>query len=98
RADATFERRGLFLDAIKDAERPPAPLVVEETVERERWVDLHRHRRARILPGDMGAVGHREVRLVVAGDRLLASQHEARLCRLLAEMGRQHLIDADAAA
>ena len=61
----------------------PAALVVEEAVEGQRRVDLHRHRRVGVLPGDVRAVGHREVRLVVAGDRLLAAQHQARLRRSL---------------
>ncbi len=97
-ADLALQSGGLVLDAVEDAGRPPAFLVVEEAVEGQRRVDLHRHRRVRILPGDVRAVGHREIGLVVAGDRLLASQHQARLCRLLAQMSGQHLIDADAAA
>ena len=49
------------------------------------------------LPGDVRAVGHREVRLVVAGHRLLAAQHHARLQRLLADVVGEHLVHADAA-
>ena len=78
--------------------RPPAALVVEQAVEGQRRIDLHRHRRVGVLPGDVRAVGHREVRLVVAGDRLLAAQHQARLRRLFAEAGGEHLVHADAAA
>ena len=95
-ADLPAQLGGVLLDAVEDAQRPLAPLVVEEAVEGQRRIDLHRHRRERILPGDVRAIGHREVRLVVAGDRLLAAQDQARLRRLLAEAAGEHLVHAHA--
>src|SRR2546426_6644019 len=44
-----------------------------------------RDRRIRSLPGDVGAVGHREVGLVVSGHRLLASQNDTGLRSILAD-------------
>ena len=96
-ADLAAEVGGVLLHAVQDAQRPLAPLVVEEAVEGQRRIDLHRHRRERVLPGDVRAVRHREVGLVVAGDRLLAAQDEARLRRLLAEPAGEHLVHAHAA-
>ena len=87
---------GLVADAVEDALVPLAAAVVEQAVEGQRRVDLHRHRRGRALPGDVRAVRHREVRLVVAGDRLLAAEDHARLDGLLAQVPGQHLVDADA--
>ena len=75
----------LSCDAVEDALVAPAAAVVEQAVERQRRIDLHRHRRVGALPGDVRAVRHREVRLVVAGDRLLAPQDQARLRRVLAD-------------
>src|SRR6266480_3115396 len=49
------------------------------------------------MPGDMRAVGHREVGLVVAGDRLLATKYQASLRCLVAKAAREHLVHADAA-
>ena len=95
-ADLAAQARGLLADAVEDALVAPAPAVVEEAVEGQRRVDLHRHRRGRVLPGDVRAVRHREVRLVVAGDRLLAAQDHARLDGLLAQVPGEHLVDADA--
>ena len=48
-------------------------------------------------PRDVRAVGHREVGLVVAGDRLLAAQDHARLGGRLAEVAGEQLVDADPA-
>ena len=96
-ADLPAQARGLLPDAVEDALVAPVAAVVEEAVEGQRRVDLHRHRRGRALPGDVRAVGHREVRLVVAGDRLLAAQDHARLDGLLAQVPGEHLVDADAA-
>jgi hypothetical protein len=45
----------------------------------------------------MRTVGHREVRLVVAGGRLFAAEHHAGLRGLVADVARQHLVHADAA-
>ena len=87
----------LFPDAVEDAQVPLAAAVVEQAVERQRRIDLHRHGRVGALPRDVRAVGHREVRLVVAGDRLLAAQDQAGLHGLIAEVAGQHLIHADAA-
>ena len=96
-ADLPAQAGGLLADAVEDALVALAAAVVEEAVEGERGVDLHRHRRGRALPGDVRAVGHREVGLVVAGDRLLAAQDHAGLDGLLAEVVGEHLVHADAA-
>ena len=81
-ADPPAQAGGFLADAVKDALVATAATVVEQGVEGQRRIDLHRHRRGGALPGDVRAVGHREVRLVVAGDRLLASEDQARLDRL----------------
>ena len=88
--------RGLLAHAVEDALVALAAAVVKKAVERQRRIDFHRHRRGRALPGNMRAVGHREVGLVVAGDRLLAAQHHAGLDRLLAQVPGELLVDTDA--
>ena len=95
-ADPPAQAGGLVAHAVEDALVALAAAVVEQAVEGQRRIDLHRHRRGRALPGDVRAVGHREVRLVVAGDRLLAAQDHARLDGLLAQVPGELLVDADA--
>ena len=68
-----------LLHAVEDALVALAAAVLEQAVERQRRIDLHRHRRVGALPRDVRAVRHREVGLVVAGDRLLAAEDHARL-------------------
>ena len=97
RLTCRLELGGLLPDAVEDALGALAALVVEQAVEGQRRIDLHRHRRERVLPGDVRAVGHREVGLVVAGDRLLAAQDHAGLQRLVAQVAGEHLVHADAA-
>src|SRR5262249_13915439 len=63
----------------------------------QRRIDFQWNRRGSVLPRDVGAVGHREIGLVIAGDRLLAPQDEAWLCRFLTQAAGEHLIHADAA-
>ena len=72
--------------------------VLEERVEGERRIHLHRHRRRGARPGDVRPVGHREVGLVVARRRLLAPEHQAWLHRRFAQAAGEHLVEADAAA
>ena len=72
------------------------PRFSKQRVERERRVDLVRHRRIGVLPRDVRAVRHREVRLVVARHRLLARQHDAGLQRFLSQVIGDHLVDRDA--
>ena len=90
------ESRGVVLHAIEDAHVAQAAAVLEQVVPGQRRIDFVRHRRIRALPGDVRAVRHREVGLVVAGHRLLASQHDAGLRRVLADAVGDHLVDGDA--
>ena len=85
-----------ILHAIENAHVAQAAAILEQVVPGQRRVDFDRHRRIRTLPGDVRAVGHREVGLVVAGHRLLAGQHDAGLRRVLADAIGDHLVDADA--
>src|SRR5207244_4901366 len=96
-ADLPAQACGLLTDAVQDALVALAAAVVEQAVERQGRVNFHWHRRGRVLPGDVRTVGHREVRLVVAGDRLLAAQDHARLHGLLPDVPSEHLVHADAA-
>ncbi len=93
-ADLPVQFGGVFLHAVENAERALAPLVVEEAIEGQRGINLHRDRREGIVPRDMRAIRHREVRLVVARDRLFAAEDQARLRAFLAEPHREHLIHA----
>ena len=61
--------------------------------ERDRLRSARANRR---LPGDMGTVRHRVIRLVIARHRLLAGQNDARLRCILADLVRDHLIHRDA--
>ena len=97
-ADLPLQRRGLVADPVEDARGPPAALVIEQAVEGQRRIDLHRHGRVGVLPGNVRAVGHREIGLVIAGDRLFAAEHQARLRRVFLEVSGQDLIHAGAAA
>ena len=97
-ADLRVEGGGLILHAVEDARGAAAPLAVEEAIERQRRIDFHRHRRVRILPGDVRTVSHREVGFVVAGDGLFAAEDEAGLGDVVRGVGGEHLIHADAAA
>ena len=94
-ADLPAQAGGLLAHAVQNALVPLAAMVVEQAVERQRRIFLQRHRRGRILPRDIRAVGHREIRLVIAGGRLLAAQHQARLHGLFAQAIGEHLIHAD---
>ena len=94
-ADLPGKLAGMLLDAVENADRSLAPLVVEQAVERQRRVDFHRHRRKRVLPGDVRAIGHREVALVIARDRLFAAEHQAGLGRLFSKLAGEHLVHAD---
>ena len=96
-ADAAAQAGRFPADAVQDALHAPAAAVLEQAVERQRGIDLAGNGRIRALPGDVRAIGHREVRLVVAGQRLLAGQHQTRLDRVLPDARGQHLIHADAA-
>ncbi len=95
-AHPTAQVRGLLSHAVENALIALAAAVVKKAVEGQRRVNFHRHRRGRALPRDMRAVGHREVGLMVAGDRLLAAQNHAGLHRLLAQVPGQLLVDTDA--
>ena len=90
------ERFGAVLHAVEDADVPQAAAVVEQVVPGERGIHFHGHRRIGRLPGDVRAVGQREVGLVVAGHGLLAGQHDAGLRRVVAHVVGDHLIHADA--
>ena len=96
RADRPAEAFGVILHAIENAHVSKAAAVLKKVVEGQRGVDFIRHRRVRSLPGDVRAVGHREVRLVVSGHRLLASQNDAGLRGILADTIGDHLIHGDA--
>ena len=92
-----LKARGLILDTVENALVPAVAAVLEEAVESQRGIDFHRHGRVGALPGNVRAVGHREIRLVITGDGLLAAEHQAGLHRVLPEVIGQHLIHADAA-
>jgi len=94
-ADLARQVLGATLDPVQHAEIEHAAAIVEQAVPGERGINLDRHRRIRRLPGQMRAVGQREIGLVIAGHRLFASQHNGRLRRILADMARDHLVDAD---
>src|SRR4029077_13853988 len=51
----------------------------------------------RVAPGNVRAIGHREIRFVIAGKRLLAAEDEARLRRFLGKASGKHLVHTDAA-
>ncbi len=75
----------------------PARLVAEQPVERERGVQLQRHRRRRRGPRDVRAVDHRVV-LVQGRDRRLAPEHQARHLGLAPQPVGEHLVHTHARA
>ena len=95
--DLAAEAGGVVLDRVQDAARALASPVLEQAVEGQRGVHLQRHGRAGALPGDVRAIGHRVVALVIAGVGLLAPEHQARLHGVLSQSLGQHLVHADAA-
>ena len=96
-ADLPAQAGSVVLHPVEDALRAAGAAVLEETVERQRGIDFHRHRRIRALPRDVRAVGHGKVGLVVAGDGLFTTEDHARLDRVLADVVGQHLVHAYAA-
>ncbi len=95
-ADLAGEILGAVLDAVEHAEIEQAAAIVEQIVPGERGIDFDRHRRIRRLPGQMRGIGQAEIGFVIAGHRLFAGQHDGGLRRVLADMGGDHLVDADA--
>src|ERR1700744_1585383 len=87
---------GAIFYAVENADVLQAATVVKQIVPGERWVDFYRDRRIGTLPGEVGTVGQREVRLVITGHGLLAGQHDAGLRCVFAHVVGNHLVDADA--
>ena len=94
-ADFMAKRSSIVSDAVKHARHPLAAIVVEEAVKRLGWIDLTWNGRLGVQPGNVGAVGHREVGFVIAGEWLFAGEDQTWLDGVIAKTCCEDLIDAD---